>query len=154
MCARVRVSLEEEGLRKRNEKYLYLNESSIINIYWIQSYLQGGDKLLNRYTNGRVETTVQLKHAALWCGALLVLGYLWNLAQVLSLVIPSCLSSDKTHILVRCVQAFPFWEPMQGQSILLLKNHTGHWMSGSEIWNIHPKIWCLWTWSPTSVREN
>lgn len=76
MCARVRVSLEEEGLRKRNEKYLYLNESSIINIYWIQSYLQGGDKLLNRYTNGRVETTVQLKHAALWCGALLVLGYL------------------------------------------------------------------------------
>lgn len=80
----------------------------VIYIYWIQSYLQGGDKLLNRYTNGRVETMVQLKHAAWWCGALLVLGYLQNFAQVLSLVIPSCLSSDKTHILVRCVQAFPF----------------------------------------------
>lgn len=94
MC--VRASLEE-GLRKGNEKYLYLNESSIINIYWIQSYLQGGTNCLTgTLTNGRVETMVQLKHAALWCGALLVLGYLWNLAQVLSLVIPSWLSSDKT----------------------------------------------------------
>lgn len=60
VCVRMRVcacvgmcvcASLEEGLRKGNEKYLYLNESSIIHFHWIQSYLQGGDKLLSRYTN-------------------------------------------------------------------------------------------------------